>query len=183
MSLFQNAYWEKIIQSTFENAYWEKIIRTCKPGVCGWFEMFSTFQMFTAIEKLLQIFQVKFHHKYVGKIKNVQTFNIKKHLIRTTSLRQRPFDNQGGVGFCISNKIFFFRHPHQILFFFVHACVKIFFFSWWRPKIIFSPATNFKLFFLQNLALASFSIYHHLSMVTSITTKLDSTIQIGKPIN
>ena len=26
LSLFENAYWEKIIQSTFENADWEKII-------------------------------------------------------------------------------------------------------------------------------------------------------------
>ena len=40
--------------------------RTWKPGVCGrlkWFSMFSTFQ-FTWIEKLPQIFQIKFHQKY-----------------------------------------------------------------------------------------------------------------------
>ena len=42
--------------------------------------MFSTFQMFSGIEKLLQIFQIKFLHKYVDKIKYVQTFTIKKHL-------------------------------------------------------------------------------------------------------
>ena len=42
--------------------------------------MFLTFKMFTGIEKLLQIFQIKFHQKYVGKIKNVQTFTVKKHL-------------------------------------------------------------------------------------------------------
>ena len=50
LSLFENAYWKKIIQSFFENANWEKIISNVYQG-----------------RKITSIFQIKFHQKYVGK--------------------------------------------------------------------------------------------------------------------
>ena len=45
------------------------------------FQVSHYFRMLTGKEKLLQIFQIKFHQKYVGKIKLNLTFNIEKQLI------------------------------------------------------------------------------------------------------
>ena len=81
LSLFQNAYLEKIIQSTFENALLEKIIWAHANQEFGdGFKCFQRFKCLLGQKNYFKFFRSNFIKNRL-EIKNVQTFNIEKQLI------------------------------------------------------------------------------------------------------